>query len=150
MFYSASRLSFRIWTSHTLPFCQRQEGVLKIQFVGEYGRIPLVNFEVDNGRLIRRSHSLGPRGYELTFLFNKTSIEPLKVYNIVWFKNGRRKLIRDQLEVSKNIPRKRFKKKDPFFLQNKPQILMEVNKGSEIYGGSFVIKYSLISKKLIC
>ena len=127
-------------------FVNGQEGVLKIQFIGEYGRIPLVNFEIDNGRLIRRTHFLGPRGYELTFVFNKNSIKPLRIFNITWFKNGRRNFVADQIEITKGMPSKRFKKERKFSLLEKPQILMEVNKGSEIFGGSFIIKYSLISK----
>ena len=123
----------------------------KILFLNQTSRIPFVNFDIQNGILIRRSHSRTIRGYELSFLLKKRNTKKqLIIENIYWINNGRKQQI-NSLADSLNVPsvNPMPSKANDYFKaggQSSTKILTEIDNDYFLFNKGIIIKYSILSK----
>lgn len=119
----------------------------KILFLNETSRIPFVNFDIQNGMLVRRSHSRTIRGYELSFIIKKKNHnKQLVVENIIWIKNGVRRPISSVDTHLKSPSVDVGGAREIFNNSSQTKILTEINSDLYYFQKGIIIKYSILSK----
>ena len=102
----------------------------ELQFYGEMRKLPLVLFDVEGGRLVKRGHSRTIRGYTLTYKLKKKGPK-LKVKNLHYYgRSGKRKHLNDISE--KRTSYNRYKQ--PQVQQANVDILIDIETTDFVHG----------------
>ena len=104
-------------------------------------KLPLVLFDVEGGRLVKRGHSRTIRGYTLTYKLKKKGPK-LKVKNLHYYgRSGKRKHLNDIGE--KRTSYNRYKQ--PQIQQANVDILIDIETTDFVHGKGVMLKYAMIS-----